>query len=102
MDISDVRGMTALRTSLKFIDSVPSDAPLPAMPGFDRDWMESMMAGYTEDQPKLSLGEALGMCLEWIDAIPAEVRNSLETFDEESVRAERDRLSSRLKIVRPK
>jgi hypothetical protein len=102
MDISDVRGMTALRASLKFIDSVPSDAPLPAMPGFDRDWMESMIAGYTEDQPVLSLGEALGMCLEWIDEIPPEVRNTLQPFDTEGVRAERDRLSSRPKAARPK
>jgi hypothetical protein len=102
MDISDVRGMAALRTSLKFIDSVPSDAPLPAMPGFDRDWMESMIAGYTEDQPALSLGEAIGMCLEWIDSIPAEVRNNLEPFDAEGVRAERVRLSNRPKTARPR
>lgn len=33
----------ALRSSLGWIDAVPTDAPLPTMPGFDRDWAESLL-----------------------------------------------------------
>lgn len=33
----------ALRATLEWIDAVPSDAVLPSMPGFDRDWVESLI-----------------------------------------------------------
>ena len=101
MDITDKKGMSALRESIKYIDSVPSDAPLPTMPGFDRDWMESMMAGYTDGQPPLSLGEAIGMCLEWIDTVPKDVADKLIPFDRKGVQAEHDRLSRRSVGARP-
>lgn len=32
----------ALEACLDWIDAVPIDTPLPAMPGFDRDWVESI------------------------------------------------------------
>lgn len=30
--------------ALQWIDAVPQDAPLPAMPGFDRDWANQVIA----------------------------------------------------------
>lgn len=33
----------ALRCALAWIDAVPSDTPLPAMPGFDRDEVDSLL-----------------------------------------------------------
>lgn len=33
----------ALRAALDWIDAVPSGTELPAMPGFDRDWAESLL-----------------------------------------------------------
>lgn len=33
----------ALQAALEWIDNVPSDTPLPAMPGFDRDWVDSII-----------------------------------------------------------
>jgi len=30
--------------ALEWIDSVPQDTELPAMPGFDRDWAENVLA----------------------------------------------------------
>lgn len=38
-----------LRMALDWIDAVPSDLQLPAMPGFDRDYVDSVIARY--DQP---------------------------------------------------
>ncbi|VDS07530.1 hypothetical protein PARHAE_00707 [Paracoccus haematequi] len=32
----------ALDVCLEWIDAVPSDTPLPAMPGFDRDWVDNI------------------------------------------------------------
>lgn len=34
---------SALRLALDWIDAVPKDIPLPTMPGFDRDWAESLL-----------------------------------------------------------
>ena len=36
--------LEALEWALEWIDSVPDDVPLPAMPGFDRDAVESVIA----------------------------------------------------------
>jgi len=33
----------ALRSALEWIDAVPRDLPLPAMPGFSREWAESLL-----------------------------------------------------------
>lgn len=33
----------ALKAALDWIDSIPDDIKLPAMPGFDRDWVESLI-----------------------------------------------------------
>lgn len=38
----------ALRDALAWIDAVPSDMPLPAMPGFDRDAVDELMAAAAE------------------------------------------------------
>lgn len=32
-----------LQAALEWIDAVPSDTPLPAMPGFDRDVVDSLI-----------------------------------------------------------
>lgn len=39
------------RAALEYIDALPSDVAdaLPVMPGFDRDWAESAIAGHIED-----------------------------------------------------
>lgn len=33
----------ALRAALEWIDAVPQDTVLPAMPGFDRDWVDGLI-----------------------------------------------------------
>ena len=33
----------ALTVALEWIDAVPQDTPLPSMPGFDRDWVDSLI-----------------------------------------------------------
>ncbi len=40
------------RTALDYIDAIPKDvvATLPAMPGFDRDWAENVLAGGVPDE----------------------------------------------------
>lgn len=65
-----------LIAALAWIDSVPSDAPLPAMPGFERDWVDSLIQGHSVD-PDLTLQESLNMALEWIEAVPEDIRITL-------------------------
>jgi len=36
--------LEALEAALEWIDSVPSDIQLPTMPGFDRDWVNGVLA----------------------------------------------------------
>ena len=31
------------KAALKYIDSIPKDVELPAMPGFDRDWTDDVI-----------------------------------------------------------
>lgn len=33
-----------LEAALEWIDAVPKDTPLPVMPGFDRDWANTLLA----------------------------------------------------------
>ncbi|GJA77606.1 MULTISPECIES: hypothetical protein [Gammaproteobacteria] len=35
--------LTALKDALMWIDAVPQDTPLPAMPGFDRDEVDALI-----------------------------------------------------------
>lgn len=35
--------LEALEAALEWIDAVPSDTQLPAMPGFDRDWVNGII-----------------------------------------------------------
>lgn len=37
---------TALQAALEYIDALPADtvAALPGMPGFDRDWVDELLA----------------------------------------------------------
>lgn len=47
----------ALDVCLEWIDAVPSDTPLPTMPGFDRDWVDNVrnraaLAQPTDDSQK--------------------------------------------------
>lgn len=67
----------ALRKTLDWIDGVPAETSLPAMPGFDRDWVESMIAGQTEGWPALTLDDALQMAIDWVEAVPDHVRATL-------------------------
>ena len=36
--------LEVLEAAIEWIDAVPSDTELPAMPGFDRDWAEMVIA----------------------------------------------------------
>jgi hypothetical protein len=36
--------LEALEAALEWIDAIPNDFQLPAMPGFDRDWVDSIIA----------------------------------------------------------
>lgn len=37
----------ALGAALDYIDALPSDLELPAMPGFDRDWADGLLHAHT-------------------------------------------------------
>lgn len=75
-----VPAAVALRECLNWIDGVPADTPLPAMPGFDRDWVESLIAGQMDGWPALTFESAVDMAQDWIDAVPADVRAALPPF----------------------
>jgi hypothetical protein len=36
--------LEALEAAIEWIDAVPSNVQLPTMPGFDRDWVEDVIA----------------------------------------------------------
>ena len=36
--------LEALKASLEWVDAVPKETALPAMPGFDRDWVNGIIA----------------------------------------------------------
>ena len=38
----------AVRSLLAWVDTVPKELPLPAMPGIDRDWVESLLHSVEE------------------------------------------------------
>ncbi len=44
----------ALRMALEWIDAVPSGTILPAMPGFDRDWVDGLLSGRDPQQQTAS------------------------------------------------
>ncbi|WGK63440.1 hypothetical protein QAO71_16850 (plasmid) [Halopseudomonas sp. SMJS2] len=71
----------ALRKTLDWIDGVPSEAPLPAMPGFDRDWIESLLDGKLDGWASLTVEQALEMTIEWVEAVPVDIRATLPPFD---------------------
>jgi len=39
--------LEALQAALEWIDAVPSDTSLPAMPGFDREWVNQVISKAT-------------------------------------------------------
>lgn len=58
-----------LRELLARIDALPRDICLPAMPGFDRDHVECLLAN--DAAPTIDqLKEVTGWVLEWIAAVP--------------------------------
>lgn len=42
---------SALRAAMEWIDAVPEEAAaaFPSMPGFDRDWVESLLADHPDE-----------------------------------------------------
>jgi hypothetical protein len=80
--------LQALKQTLTWIDSVPQSLPLPGMPGFDREWVDAMIAGEPiEGAPAVTPEQALDMALEWVNAVPVELRKSLAPFDEATMKA---------------
>lgn len=65
-----------LKAKLAWIDLVPRDATLPAMPGFDRDYVENL-AAEPEDFESKQLVDAIDMTDEWIAAVPREIKGLL-------------------------
>jgi hypothetical protein len=62
-----------LITLLAWIDQVPSEATMLAMPGFDRDHVDSLIdLGRAADPDDVS--EAISMVREWIAAVPGAVK----------------------------
>jgi hypothetical protein len=37
------------KCAIDWIDAVPSETPLPVMPGFDRDWFDNVIDGVEYD-----------------------------------------------------
>lgn len=71
-----------LKSALGWIDALPENLELPAMPGFDRDWVDRLVQGqtYEEDEP-LTRAQAIGFVLEWIEAVPAGLLAELPPID---------------------
>jgi hypothetical protein len=78
-------GACGLRAALCWIDQVPCELPLPAMPGFDRDWVDSLLEGQLEHQEPLTYPQAIDMALEWIDAIPPDLLATLPVLDRQPI-----------------
>ena len=58
----------ALRATLEWIDAVPQDTVLPAMPGFDRDWVDGLVQTVEAEVP----GDTTSAFIqEYIDAYQA-------------------------------
>lgn len=36
--------LEALQAAMDYIDAIPKDIALPAMPGFDRDWVDGVIS----------------------------------------------------------
>lgn len=64
-----------LRMALDWIDAVPSDLQLPAMPGFDRDYVDSVIARYGQPaQPAASAEPPIG----YVHLVPDEHSGSYD------------------------
>lgn len=65
-----------LKSLLAWIDSVPQDAVLPAMPGFDRDPVDELAKG-KGDANEADLVEAIEMASDWIACVPQAIKDQL-------------------------
>lgn len=65
-----------LKTLLAWIDSVPRDAVLPAMPGFDRDDVNALIE-QNELADASAVAQAIEMASEWIACVPQIVKLQL-------------------------
>jgi len=43
MDENTANLLEALQWALEYIDAIPADVQLPAMPGFDRDYVDTLV-----------------------------------------------------------
>jgi hypothetical protein len=66
-----------LKALLIWIDSVPLDAALPAMPGFDRDDVDALVE-QAESADVQEVAQAIDMACEWIACVPNSVKASLK------------------------
>lgn len=53
----------ALDATLTWIDAVPSETALPTMPGFDRDWVESVKSKFEIKKPFEQQAQAHGQSM---------------------------------------
>lgn len=51
----------ALRWALEWIDAVPQDTQLPAMPGFDRDYVNGLIASPVQVQARQPVSDGTGL-----------------------------------------
>lgn len=49
MSVREKMLLEALEWALEYIDAIPSDVELPAMPGFDRDYVDELVAVANSD-----------------------------------------------------
>lgn len=76
-----MKGTDELKALLKWIDTVPSETVLPAMPGFDRDEVDTLlMEGMSADQSDVL--EAVDMARDWIAAVPENIKMALPALPE--------------------
>jgi hypothetical protein len=75
--MSDEKGCReALQAALAWIDAVPPETQLPAMPGFDRDWANGVLEQSSRPAPQVEdLVKALERSAAALESAAASVRH---------------------------
>ena len=79
MSNSKLQELSVVANTLRgFVDAIPDDAVLPAMPGTDRDWVDAVLEDVDSLQDVLEVCKDLS---EYIDAIPEKIRTEMPVID---------------------